>query len=242
MPHLTFDADHAIGLVAVLGTTISPYLFFWQSALEIEDGKRRKTRPLCRAPALAGPQFARIRSDTVIGMGVSNLIAIFIIYATAATLHAAGITQIETSAQAAQALRPIAGEFTFVFFAAGIVGTGLLAVPVLAGSGAYALSEAFSWHKGLDRRLQEAKAFYATIAVSTLVGVALNFTSLDPVKALCWSAVVNGIVAAPVMVAIMLLAGNGRVMGRLTVPINLRVAGWTAAAIMLLAGIGFLVL
>lgn len=242
IPHIALDADHAMGLIAVLGTTISPYLFFWQSALETEEGKRSNRRPLCRTPALAAPQFNRIRSDTMIGMGVSNLIAIFIIYATAATLHTAGIMHIQTSAQAAQALRPITGEFTYVVFAAGIVGTGLLAVPVLAGSGAYALSETFSWSKGLDQRVLEAKSFYATIAVSTLVGVALNFTSLDPVKALYWSAVVNGIVAAPVMVAIMLIAGNARIMGRLTVPAYLRIAGWGATAIMLFASIGFFVL
>jgi NRAMP (natural resistance-associated macrophage protein)-like metal ion transporter len=242
VPHLTFDAGHAMGLVAVLGTTISPYLFFWQCALEVVDSKRRNAAPLCRAPGMAAPQFKRIHSDTVIGMGASNLIAIFIIYATAATLHASGITHIETSSQAAQALRPIAGEFTFIIFAAGIIGTGLLAVPVLAGSGAYALSEVFRWHEGLDRRLFKAKSFYATIAVSTLAGVALNFTSVNPVKALYWSAVVNGVAAAPVMAIVMLIAGNARIMGRLTVPAPLRIVGWTATAIMLIASIGFFVL
>ena len=157
VPHLALSHDTAMALVAVLGTTISPYLFFWQSALEVEDRKRRAAPPLCLAPQSAKPEFARIRTDTITGMGVSNLIAICIIYATAATLHAAGTTTIETSSQAAEALRPIAGELTFVIFAAGIIGTGLLAVPVLAGSAAYALSEAFKWREGLDRRLLQAK-------------------------------------------------------------------------------------
>jgi Mn2+/Fe2+ NRAMP family transporter len=218
VPHLTFDAEHAMALVAVLGTTISPYLFFWQSSLEVEDQLRRGARPLCLTLDSAKAQFVRIRTDTVTGMGVSNVVAIFIIFATAATLHTSGVTNIQTSSQAAEALRPIAGEFTFAIFAAGIIGTGLLAVPVLAGSSAYALSEAFRWREGLDRRLLQAKAFYATITVSTLTGVGLNFTTLDPVKALYWSAVVNGVLATPVMAVIVLIAGNGRIMGRLTLP------------------------
>ena len=149
VPHLTFDAPQAMALVAVLGTTISPYLFFWQSALEVEDRLRRGALPLCVTPHAAGPQFARIHTDTMVGMGVSNLVAIFIIYATAATLNAAGVTNIQTSSQAAEALRPIGGELTFALFAAGIIGTGLLAVPVLAGSGAYALAEAARWREDL---------------------------------------------------------------------------------------------
>lgn len=242
VPHVAFDAPHAMALVAVLGTTISPYLFFWQSSLEVEERARRGGPPLCVTPRAAGPQFARIRTDTMVGMGVSNLVAIFIIYATAATLNASGVTDIQTSAQAAEALRPVAGELTFAVFAAGIVGTGLLAVPVLAGSGAYALSGAFRWRSGLDRRLLQAKAFYAAIAVSTMVGAGLNFTALDPVRALYWSAVVNGVLAAPVMAVIMLVAGNGRIMGRLTVPRPMLAAGWAATALMLAASVGFFVL
>jgi Mn2+/Fe2+ NRAMP family transporter len=209
--------------------------------LEVEDRLRRKARPLCLTPGAAKAQFARIRADTVVGMGVSNLVAICIIYATAATLNATGVTDIQTSSQAAEALRPIAGEFTFAVFAAGIVGTGLLAVPVLAGSGAYALSEAFHWSEGLDRRLLQAKSFYAAIAVSTMAGVGLNFTQLDPVKALYWSAVVNGVLAAPVM-AVMLIAANGRIMGRLTLPISMQVLGWLATLVMVIASIGFFIL
>jgi len=242
VPHLTFDAGHATALVAVLGTTISPYLFFWQAGMEVEDRRHRNARPLCLAPREAGPQLRRIRIDTVVGMAASNVIAIFIIYATAATLHVAGVTDIQTSSQAAEALRPIAGDFTFAIFAAGIIGTGLLAVPVLAGSGAYAVSETFRWREGLDRRLLQAKSFYAAIAVSTMAGVGLNFTALDPVKALYWSAVVNGVLAAPVMVAMLLIGANGRIMGRLTLSRPMLIGGWVATLVMFAASVGFFVL
>ena len=239
VPHLSFTSASMMALVAVLGTTISPYLFFWQAALEVEEGVRRGGKPLRIDPEQAAREFRRIRTDTIVGMVASNIIAIFIIYATAATLHASGITTIETSAQAAQALRPIAGKYAFLFFSAGIVGTGLLAVPVLAGSAAYALAETFSWQEGLDRRLLKAKSFYAAIAVATLAGVALNFTALDPVKALYWSAVVNGVLAAPVMVFVMLISGNPSIMGPLTLPRSMSVLGWAATAVMLAASIGF---
>jgi NRAMP (natural resistance-associated macrophage protein)-like metal ion transporter len=242
VPHLSFGAGQAMALVGVLGTTISPYLFFWQAALEVEDRLKRKALPLCLTPKLAASQFGRIRTDTVVGMVVSNLIAICIIYATAATLNATGVTTIQTSAQAAEALRPVAGAFTFAVFAAGIIGTGLLAVPVLAGSAAYALSEAFRWREGLDERWFQAKSFYGAIAASTVAGIGLNFTSLDPVKALYWSAVVNGVLAAPVMAVIMLIGANGRIMGRLTLPKTMLAGGWLATFIMAAATIGFFVL
>jgi NRAMP (natural resistance-associated macrophage protein)-like metal ion transporter len=182
VPHLVVDAPHAMAMVAILGTTISPYLFFWQAGQEVEELHRRHVKALCITPRDAGPELARIRTDTIVGMGISNLIALCIIFATAATLNANGVTDIQTSSQAAEALRPIAGVFTFALFAAGIIATGMLAVPVLAGSAAYGVSEVFGWTEGLDRRPREAKAFYATIAIATLGGVALNFTSLDPVK------------------------------------------------------------
>jgi NRAMP (natural resistance-associated macrophage protein)-like metal ion transporter len=242
VPHLTLDSPHAMALVAVLGTTISPYLFFWQAGQEVEELHRRHVKPLCIAPRDAGPELARIRTDTIVGMGISNLIALFIIFATAATLNAHGVTQIQTSSQAAEALRPIAGVFTFALFAAGIIATGMLAVPVLAGSAAYGVSELFGWTEGLDRRPREAKAFYATIALATLGGVALNFTSLDPVKALYWSAVVNGVLAAPLMAVMMIIAMNRRVMGRLTLPLPMLAAGWLATAVMALATAAFLAL
>ena len=242
LPHFAFDAPHAMALVAVLGTTISPYLFFWQAAQEVEELRRRRVKPLCVAPRDAGPELARIRTDTMVGMGISNLIALCIIFATAATLHANGVTDIQTSSQAAEALRPIAGAFTFALFAAGIIATGMLAVPVLAGSAAYGVSEIFGWTEGLHRRPAEAKSFYATIAVATLGGVALNFTSLDPVKALYWSAVVNGVLAAPLMAVMMVIAMNPRIMGRLTLPRPMLVVGWLATAVMALATVGFFVL
>ncbi len=242
LPHLSLTGASATALVAVLGTTISPYLFFWQAALEVEDRTRRGVPPLSVNPHAAPAEFSRIRFDTVTGMGVSNVVALFIIFATAATLHASGVTEIQTSSQAAEALRPIAGVATFAVFAAGIVGTGLLAVPVLAGSSAYALSEAFHWREGLDRRLLQAKSFYATIAVSTLVGIGLNFSTLDPVRALYWSAVVNGVLSAPVMAVMMLVGANGRIMGRLTLSGPMLAFGWGATVVMAAASIGFFVL
>ncbi len=242
VPHVTVDAPHAMALVAVLGTTISPYLFFWQSSMEVEDRSRAGVLPLCLTPELARASFARIRTDTVLGMGVSNAVAICIIFATAATLNATGVTDIQTSAQAAEALRPIAGDFAFAVFATGIIGTGLLAVPVLAGSGAYALSETLRWREGLGRTFLQARSFYLTIAAATLVGVALNFTPVDPVRALYWSAVLNGVLATPVMAVIMLVARNPRVMGRLTVSASMCVAGWMATTVMMIASVAFFVL
>ena len=242
IPTLVPDATHATALVAVLGTTISPYLFFWQAAQEVEEQLRRTVKPLYTTPATAGPELARMTADTWVGMGYSNLIALFIIIATAATLHASGITDIETSAQAAEALRPIAGDFTFALFACGIIGTGLLAVPVLAGSGAYAVCECFDWTAGLDHKLHDARAFYGVIAVSTLIGLALNFVGIDPIKALYWSAVLNGVLAAPLMATMLLIATNAKIMGALTLPGWMRLTGWLATAVMALASIGFLIL
>ena len=206
VPHLVFDGPHAMALVAVLGTTISPYLFFWQAGQEVEEQRRRHVKALCITPRDAGPELARIRTDTIVGMGFSNLIALCIIFATAATLNAGGVTDIQTSSQAAEALRPIAGPFTFALFASGIIATGLLAVPVLAGSAAYGVSEVFGWTEGLDRRPREAKAFYATIAVATLAGVALNFHVARPDQGAVLGAVVNGLLAPPLMAVMMVIA------------------------------------
>ena len=242
IPAISLDGPHAMALVAVLGTTISPYLFFWQAAQEVEEQRRRHGKPLCITPRSAGAELKRIRMDTLAGMGFSNLIALFIIVATAATLNTAGVKDIQTSAQAAEALRPIAGAFTFYLFAAGIIGTGMLAIPVLAGSAAYAVSEIFQWNEGLDRRFGEARYFYLTIAVATLGGAALNFTRLDPVKALYWSAVVNGVLAAPLMAVMMVIAVNPRVMGPLTLSRPMIAGGWIATLVMAAAAIGFFVL
>ena len=242
VPELTFDSDHAMAIVAVLGTTISPYLFFWQAGEEVEELRRRHHAPLASNPRKAVRELTRIRTDTLMGMGISNLVAVFIILATAATLHVNGITKIETSSQAAEALRPIAGDFTFALFAAGIIGTGLLAVPVLAGSAAYAIAEMFRWTEGLDRRPREAKAFYATIAAATLGGVALGFTPLDPIRALYWSAVLNGILSAPLIVIMMAIAMNRRIMGALTMPWWMVIGAGVAALIMAAAAIAFFIL
>jgi NRAMP (natural resistance-associated macrophage protein)-like metal ion transporter len=239
VPHITLDGKYITMVVAILGTTISPYLFFWQANVEVEDEQENPvSHPLKDAPEQAPMEMERIRLDTYIGMGISNLVALFIIVATAATLHAHGMTDIQTSSQAAEALRPIAGKFAFAVFALGIIGTGMLALPVLAGSAAYAVGEVFEWPVGLARQPLLAKAFYGTIAGATFVGGLLNFTPLDPIKALFWSAVVNGVVAVPVMIAIMLMAAKPAVMGQFVLPIRLKVMGWLATIVMAAATVG----
>ncbi|MCH7628865.1 MAG: divalent metal cation transporter [Proteobacteria bacterium] len=242
VPHFRFDSDHVMALVAVLGTTISPYLFFWQSAQEVEEQHRRHVKPLCVSPRTAGPELKRIRTDTLVGMGFSNLTAIVIVIATAATLHKAGITQIDSAVEAASALRPLAGDLAFVLFAIGIISTGLLAVPVLAGSAAYAVAETFGWREGLARRPREAKAFYAVIALATLAGVAMNFLAINPMKALYWSAVVNGLLAPPLMFVTMLIARNKAIMGEMAISRRLAFGGWLSTAVMAAAAILFLVI
>jgi NRAMP (natural resistance-associated macrophage protein)-like metal ion transporter len=239
MPDIHWGADYLTMAVAILGTTISPYLFFWQAEEEVEEVKEQDgAKPLTRAPAQAEPEFRRIRIDTYIGMALSNLVALFIIITCAATLAAHGVTNIQTSAQAAEALRPIAGPAVFVVFALGIVGTGLLAVPVLAGSAAYAMGEAMGWHVGLSRRFSRAREFYIAIAAATLIGIGLNFTPIDPIKALFWSAVINGVVAVPVMVMMMLLASRAGVMGEFTLPKLLKTVGWLSTLVMAVAVAG----
>jgi NRAMP (natural resistance-associated macrophage protein)-like metal ion transporter len=239
IPQITFTPEYMMVVVAILGTTISPYLFFWQAEEEVEEVKERDdAKPLERAPEQAPEEFKRIRLDTWIGMGFSNAVALFIILTTAATLHAHGVTDIQTSAQAAEALRPIAGPLAFAIFAIGIIGTGFLALPVLAGSAAYALGETFGWHVGLSRKLSRAKAFYATIAVATLLGVLLNNSPIDPIKALFWSAVINGVVAVPVMVLMMHLSSHKAAMGDFEVGRGLKIVGWASTAVMGLAAIG----
>jgi Mn2+/Fe2+ NRAMP family transporter len=223
--------------VAVFGTTISPYMFFWQAAQEMEDlragGAIRPDGVLQpHDVATARRHLRRIRWDTYLGMGFSNVIAFCIMLSTAATLHAAGMTNIQTAAQAAQALRPLGGQLTFLLFSLGIVGTGMLAVPVLAGSAAYAVAESFEWRSGLDMRLKEARGFYALIAIATLGGVILNFTHLDPMRALLWSAEINGIIAVPIMAVMMLLAARADIMGSFVIRPRLRRLGWTATGVM----------
>jgi NRAMP (natural resistance-associated macrophage protein)-like metal ion transporter len=233
IPEPTWNVHYVVAIVAVFGTTISPYLFFWQASQEVEEQRAAPTeQPLRLAPDQAGRNLRRIKIDTYVGMAYSNLIAFFIILTAAVTLHAHGLTDVSTSAQAALALRPLAGPFAFYLFAAGIIGTGLLAVPVLAGSAAYAVAEAFDWRIGLGRRPAQARGFYAILTIATLLGVALNFTPVDPIKALFWSAVINGVIAVPVMVIVMLLSARTEVMGRFVVTGRLRLLGWAATGVM----------
>ena len=240
VPELQFNAAYATAFVAILGTTISPYLFFWQAGQEIEEQHRHHAKPLCIAPKAAGPELRRIRIDTLVGMAFSTLISLAIVFATAATLHASGVRDITTSSQAAEALRPIAGEFAFAMFAVGIIGTGMLAVPVLAGSAAYAVTEMAGFAGSLDAKPLSAKLFYATIAATTLAGASLDAIGIDPARALYLAAVVNGILAGPLMVMMMLIVGNPRAMGRLTVSKRQRALGWLATFVMIAASALFL--
>jgi NRAMP (natural resistance-associated macrophage protein)-like metal ion transporter len=241
IPNISLKREYLAALVAVLGTTISPYLLFWQSGEEVEQMENAPgEEALKKAPLQAPGQFRRIKIDTYVGMAFSNLIAYFIILTTAVTLHVHGKTNIDTAAQAAEALRPIAGVFASLLFSLGVIGTGLLALPVLGGSAAYAVGEALRWPVGLERKAKEAKAFYAVLALAILVGLALNFTKVDPIKALVWAAIINGVTAAPVMCFMMLLASRRKVMGKLILPAYLRILGWAATAVMALAAAGML--
>jgi len=232
-PHIHWNKAYLTTVVAILGTTISPYLFFWQAAQEVEEIRRVPAdHPLRMAPAQSAVQLQRIKIDTYVGMGFSNLIAFFMIVAAAATLHAQGIVNIETTSQAAMALKPIAGEAAFALFAAGVLGTGLLALPVLAGSAADAIASLFRLHKGLDRPPSQAKAFYGILAAAMALGVLISVVGVNPVKALYWSAVINAVISVPIMVAVMLAASSRKIMGRLALSWKWRVLGWAATAAM----------
>jgi NRAMP (natural resistance-associated macrophage protein)-like metal ion transporter len=239
VPEIQWNAAYATALVAILGTTISPYLFFWQAGQEIEEEHRHHAKPLCITPRAAGPELSRIRLDTLVGMAFSTIVSLAIVFATAATLHANHIFDVTTSAQAAEALRPIAGRFAFLMFALGIIGTGLLAVPVLAGSAAYAVTEMVGVAGSLDAKPLDARIFYGAIAVTTLAGAALNGVGLDPVRALYWAAVVNGVLAVPLMVVMMLIVRNPRAMGRLVLGRVGTIMGWAATLVMLVATVIF---
>lgn len=239
LPHIVFNAKYAVAIVAVFGTTISPYLFFWQAAQEVEEVRdpSNARKPLKRKPEQGPDALQRIGIDTVSGMFFSQIVAFFIILTAAVVLHAHGVTDINSSAQAATALRPLAGPFAFAVFAAGIIGTGLLAVPVLAGSTAYGVADALGKPSGLERKPHQAKLFYTVLIVASLVGMALNFTAIDPIKALYWSAVINGVAAVPIMVVIMMLSTNSRVMGTFALPPWLKIMGWVATLVMAAAAI-----
>jgi len=246
IPRFAKSGDYWTTFIAILGTTISPYLFFWQASQETEEIRDKPLdHALNDAPEQAPEQFARIRLDTYAGMFLSNIIAFFIILAAAVTLNKSGVTTIDTAAQAAEALRPMAGRLAFTLFALGIVGTGLLAVPVLAGSAAYAVGEAMKWPTGLDRKPLAAKGFYRVLAVATLLGLAMNFpliqkyTHLTPIRALFWSVVINGIVAVPIMVVMMLITANPKAMGNFAgISRFLRIFGWLATGVMAIASVG----
>ncbi|MET0907506.1 MAG: divalent metal cation transporter [Tardiphaga sp.] len=242
LPRITWRSDYLTTVVAILGTTISPYLFFWQASQEAEDERIDPDKsPLIEKPLGAAMEFSRIRADTIIGMAFSNLIALSIIITVAATLNVAGKTDIQTSAQAAEALKPIAGAFAGIIFALGIVGTGLLAIPVLAGSTAYAVGESQRWLVGLDRKPREAAAFYSVLALSATIGIALNFTAIDPIEALYWSAVINGVLAVPVMILLMAMSRRTDVMGDFRISGWLFWLGWLATAVMTFAVVAMLV-
>ena len=236
------SADAALLIVAVFGTTISPYLFFWQCAQEVEEiAQHPHGRSLLEAPEKAPSEFRRMRFDTIVGMAVSNIVAIAIMIGTAATLHVQHLTTIETASDAARALRPIAGHFAFLLFSLGIIGTGLLAVPVLAGSAAYAVSNIRGWNASLESNPVHAVGFYAVITLSTLVGIAIDWSSLNPMRALFWSAVINGVVAVPLMGAMMVIVSRSQVMGRFRAGRSLAILGWLATAVMAVAAIAMLV-
>ncbi|MGH9691781.1 MAG: NRAMP family divalent metal transporter [Candidatus Acidiferrales bacterium] len=243
IPAISWTPDYWMALVAVLGTTISPYLFFWQASEEAEDVRvTRDESALKRKPRQAFAQFRRIAFDTRVGMALSNLIAFFIILTAAVTIHAGGHGQeIHTAADAAKALQPVAGRFALLLFAIGIIGTGLLAVPVLAGSAAYGVAEAFRWRASLESKPEQAPKFYFVIAAATLLGLLLNFVGLDPIRALYWSAIVNGVAAAPLMAMLMIMSANRAVVREFTLPLYLRIVGWIATAVMLIASLAFLV-
>ena len=233
LPKLSPSKDYVTAIVAIFGTTISPYLFFWQASQEVEDlDACDEDKPLIEAPQQAVAHLHRIDVDTYLGMGASNVVAFFIILTTAATLHAHGVHDIESAAQTAQALKPVAGPFAFALFALGIVGTGLLAVPVLAGSAAYAVGETMQWNSSLESKPAQARGFYAVIAIATLAGTAMNFVHINPIKALFWTAVINGVIAVPMLAAVMLVAARQKAMGKFAISGKLRAMGWITTGVM----------
>ena len=242
-PQLALNKESLAMVVALLGTTISPYLFFWQASEEVEDlGRRRHARALVDSPAAAPAELRRIAWDTWSGMFYSNVTAWLVMLVTAVTLHAAGITTVTTAAKAAEALRPLAGEFAFGLFALGIVGVGLIGVPVLAGSAAYAVAEAVGWRFGLERRVREAPGFYAVLAGSVLLGLFAQFLPIAPLTALFYSAVINGVVAVPLMGVILLLARRPEVMGPFVARSLTLWLGWLAVLVMGAAAVAMFML
>jgi NRAMP (natural resistance-associated macrophage protein)-like metal ion transporter len=235
-PKPDINSDYFLMVVAVLGTTISPYLFFWQASQEVEEMNQGKVdRPLRELKRGGDPELDRIKIDTTVGMIFSNVIAFSIILTTAAVLNAHGVTSINSATEAANALRPLAGDFTFLLFALGIIGTGMLAIPVLAGSAAYGVAEAFGWHATLEAKAPEAVGFYTIIAAATVIGFGLGFTGISAIHMLVWSAVLNGIVAVPIMAMMMTIVANSKLMGRFKARPWLVGLGWVGTALMAMA-------
>jgi Mn2+/Fe2+ NRAMP family transporter len=238
VPQVQFSREYAQMLVAVLGTTICPYLFFWQSAQEVEEQRAAPDeRPIRAAPQQARRQFSRLALDTGVGMAVSNGIGWFIVLTTALTLHASGVRDIDTAAQAAQALQPLAGPWAFALFAAGIIGTGLLAIPVLAGSAAYALAEGLGWRRGLERRFRAARGFYLVMLLAVALGVAMTLLQVNPMRALVLTSIISGVVSVPLLAALMWTARSEQLLGRFTVGRGLQALGWLTTALLAVAAV-----
>jgi NRAMP (natural resistance-associated macrophage protein)-like metal ion transporter len=240
IPSFHMDNKYLMTIVAILGTTISPYLFFWQTSEEVEDEKSLGRDTVEKRMGATRAELKHAEWDTVIGMAFCNVVFYFVILASAATLHVAGKTDIQSATEAAQALRPLAGNGATILFALGLIGAGFLAVPVLTGSSAYAVSEAFDWRSGLDEKPKDARRFYAVIAVSTFVGMLINFMGINPIKALFWTAVLNGVISPPLLVVIMLVANNKSVMGENVNGRAANIGGWAATLVMFAAAIGML--
>jgi NRAMP (natural resistance-associated macrophage protein)-like metal ion transporter len=238
VPQISFSSQYITTIVAILGTTISPYLFFWEASEEVEEEKSEGRAKLSERKGATDAEIRKEKIDTIVGMLFCNVVFYFVILAAGATLHASGQTDIQSATEAAQALRPLAGDMATVLFAIGLIGAGLLAVPVLTGSAAFAVAETLGWPSGLDEKPRHAKKFYGFIALSTLVGVAIDFLGINPITALFWTAVINGVVAPPMLVVVMLVANNRRVMGSRTNGIATNIIGWLAAIIMFAAAIG----
>jgi NRAMP (natural resistance-associated macrophage protein)-like metal ion transporter len=241
VPKVTFDGPYITMLVAILGTTISPYLFFWEASEEVEEEKSAGRKSIAMRKGATDAEIRTEKIDTVVGMVFCNLVFYFVILAAASTLHATGQTNIGSATEAAQALRPLAGDLAGALFAIGLIGAGLLAVPVLTGSAAFAVAETFGWTSGLDEKPRHAKKFYAVIAASTMVGVSLDFLGINPIKALFWTAVINGVIAPPLLVVVMLVSNNTNVMGARTNSVATNIIGWLAAVIMFAAAVGMFV-
>jgi Mn2+/Fe2+ NRAMP family transporter len=241
VPQISFTSEYITTIVAILGTTISPYLFFWEASEEVEEEKSEGRGTVAKRKGATDNEIKNEKLDTVTGMLFCNLVFYFVIVSAGATLHVSGQTNIQSATAAAQALRPLAGNFATVLFGIGLIGAGLLAIPVLTGSAAYAVAETFDWPSGLDEKPRHAKKFYGIIAASTLIGVAIDFLGINPITALFWTAVINGVVAPPLLVVVMLVSNNKRVMGRRTNGLATNIVGWLAAAVMSAAAIGMFV-